>query len=364
MWCSSAVLALEAPYRRKIGRNKEKRGKKEVLRRTGVPGIGNSCYYKTKGVSAMINMKRVILQCLVLTTTLLLWMQAASATTVRVTTSLGEFSIELFDDVTPDTVANFLKYVNSGRYNDSVIHRVQEGSRVLGGWLTTVGTSDQAVAISEYAPIQNEPSLSNTRGTLAMQRNSSDDPNSATSRWFINVSDNSANFDTNNGGYTVFGRVLGDGMTVVDSIAALPLFLIRGQTNFPGVEFYELPLINGTDTVKIAMAVGADPEPSAPNYFDAASGLLRVTVDAGESGFASLAFSVASTEPSVVVKLDLSSVEVLAETVDKIATFDAATGRLMLPELVVEGVAAFRNLSFVLSDAEQLLFTLESFEQI
>ena len=103
---------------------------------------------------------------------------------------------------------------------------------------------------------------------------------------------------------------------------------------------------------------------NAPNYFDEASGLLRVTVDAGASGLATLAFTISATEPSVVIKLDLGSVAVISETVDKIATFDAATGRLVLPELVVSGAAAFSNLVFVLSDAEQLLFTLESFEQI
>ena len=90
---------------------------------------------------------------------------------------------------------------------------------------------------------------------------------------------------------------------------------------------------------------------------------LHVTVDAGASGLASMAFSITATEPSVIVQLDLSSVEVLTETVDKIATFDAETGRLVLPELVISGEVAFRNLSFILTDAEQLLFTLESFEQ-
>jgi hypothetical protein len=64
------------------------------------------------------------------------------------------------------------------------------------------------------------------------------------------------------------------------------------------------------------------------------------------------------------VQLDLSSVESLTETVDKIATFDAETGRLVLPELVISGEVAFRNLSFILTNVEQLLFTLESFEQI
>ena len=74
--------------------------------------------------------------CLVLAASFLLSVQSASATTVRVITSLGDFSIELFDDVTPITVANFLNYVNSGRFNGTVIHRSVPGFVIQGGWLS------------------------------------------------------------------------------------------------------------------------------------------------------------------------------------------------------------------------------------
>ena len=308
-------------------------------------------------------------QCLGLTTALLLSMQSASATTVRVITSLGDFYIELFDDVTPITVANFLRYVNSGRYNGTVVHRsvvIPSPFIIQGGFLAYDTGAGTLNPISLDPAIQNEFNVSNTRGTVAMAKLSGD-PNSATSQWFVNLADNSANLDAQNGGFTAFGRVTGDGMSVVDSIAAQPTYTINGIANLPSLA--DFPLINyssgsivSSNFVNIAMIV--EPEPTAPNYFDEASGQLRVTVDAGTSGFASMAFSVTATEPSVVVQLDLSSVEVLSATVEKIATFDAATGRLILPELFVSGAAAFRNLSFILSDAEQLLFTLESFEQI
>ncbi|GJM13524.1 MAG: hypothetical protein DHS20C12_19270 [Pseudohongiella sp.] len=299
--------------------------------------------------------------CLALVASLLLVAQSASATTVRVITSLGDFYIELFDDVTPSTVANFLNYVNSGRYNGTLIHRSVPNFVIQGGWLSYNAATNVLDQITVDAPVQNEPGVSNTRGTVAMAKLDGD-PNSATSQWFVNLSDNSTNLDAQNGGFTAFGRVIGDGMSVVDSIAALQTYTVAGITDFPLVNYTSGAVV--TDNfINIAMLV-EEPPTTDPNYFDEASGQLRVTVDAGTSGIASMAFSITATDPSVVVQLDLSSVEVLTETVDKIATFDAQTGTLLVPELAVSGVVALRNLVFVLTDSAELLFTLESFEQI
>jgi|TARA_B110000914_G_scaffold182126_1_gene164761 peptidyl-prolyl cis-trans isomerase A (cyclophilin A) len=299
--------------------------------------------------------------CLVLAASFLLSMQSASATTVRVITSLGNFSIELFDDVTPVTVANFLNYVNSGRFNGTLIHRSVSNFIIQGGSFSFDASSRKIVSVATDAAIQNEFNVPNTRGTVAMAKLGGD-PNSATSGWFVNLADNRENLDSQNGGFTVFGRVIGDGMTVVDSIAAQPTFTLAGLTDFPLINYVSGAIVT-SNFVNIAIAVEEEPAP-APNYFDEVTGLLRVTVDAGTLGLASMAFSITATEPNVVVQLDLSSVEVLTETVAKIATFDAKTSRLVLPELVVSGEVAFRNLSFILSDTEQLSFTLESFEQI
>ena len=322
-------------------------------------------------LSSLASMAPVKL-CLVFAVSFLLSVQSASATTVRVITSLGDFSIELFDDVAPITVANFLNYVNSGRFNNTVIHRsviVPLPFIIQGGSFSFDASTGSIISVATDAAIQNEFSVSNTRGTVAMAKLGGD-PNSATSGWFVNLADNSGNLDAQNGGFTAFGRVIGDGMTVVDSIAAQPTYtLIRRPRapdipNFPLINYVSGALVT-SNFVNIAIAVETEEEPTpAPNYFDEASGLLRVTVDAGTSGLASLAFSITATEPEVIVQLDLSSVVVLTDTVDKIATFDAETGRLILPELVVSGEVAFRKLSFILTDTQQLLFTLESFEQI
>ncbi|MEX0962706.1 MAG: peptidylprolyl isomerase [Pseudohongiellaceae bacterium] len=290
---------------------------------------------------------------------LLICVQSVCATTVRVITSLGDFSIELLDDDAPGTVANFLNYVNSGRYNGTVIHRSIVSPTpfiVQGGWLTFDSGAGTLNPISIDSAIQNEFKVPNTRGTVAMAKLSGD-PNSATSQWFVNLADNRANLDAQNGGFTVFGRVIGDGMTVVDAIANQPTFTLAGIQDFPLIN-YNSGTVVSSNFVNIAALV----EPA--NYFDEASAQLRVTVDAGAAGLASLAFSISATSPNVVMQLDLGSVAALTQSVDKIATFDAATGRLILPELSVSGSVLFRNLSFILSNSEQLLFTLESFEEI
>ena len=109
------------------------------------------------------------------------------ATIVRFTTNLGTFDVELFDDTMPVTVANFLRYVDSSRYDSTIIHRSTTSNQtdikiVQGGGFALTGSRLSYVATD--APIPLEASGSNSRGTLAMARTS--DPNSATSQWFFN----------------------------------------------------------------------------------------------------------------------------------------------------------------------------------
>lgn len=143
-------------------------------------------------------------------------------TVVRLQTSLGSIDIELFDAAAPLTVANFLDYVNSGAYVNSFIHRSVPGFIIQGGGYTWNNTLNQAFTVAANSPVINEfsPTRSNLRGTVAMAKQAGN-PDSATTQWFINLADNSANLDAQNGGFTVFGQVIGDGMQVVDAIAAL-----------------------------------------------------------------------------------------------------------------------------------------------
>ncbi len=146
----------------------------------------------------------------------------AAATIVRLETILGNIDLELLAEDAPTTVANFLKYVGDGDYDNSFIHRSVPGFVLQGGGFTF--EVDEVGLVPTDPPIENEfdPSRSNVRGTVAMAKVGSD-PDSATSQWFINLADNSINLDNQNGGFTVFARVIGDGMNVADAIAALDI---------------------------------------------------------------------------------------------------------------------------------------------
>jgi peptidyl-prolyl cis-trans isomerase A (cyclophilin A) len=165
----------------------------------------------------------------------------ADATIVRFQMSDGaRFDVNLYDRRTPATVANFLAYVNSGAYNNVVIHRSVSGFVVQGGGFTFPGSLPVTLAnVTERAAVTNEPLLSNVRGTIAMAKLSGS-VNSATSQWFINMGNNSANLDVQNGGFTAFGEVTSGGMSVLDAINAL--------TTFASGTFDSLPLRNYTTT--------------------------------------------------------------------------------------------------------------------
>jgi peptidyl-prolyl cis-trans isomerase B (cyclophilin B) len=136
---------------------------------------------------------------------------------VLLDTTAGKIVLALNDEKAPNTVANFLDYVNSGHYNDLVFHRVISGFMIQGG-----GFDAKMKQSATKSPIPNEADngLKNDRYTIAMAR--TNDPQSATAQFFINVADNSfLNFTSKTPqgwGYAVFGEVL-QGKDVVDLIA-------------------------------------------------------------------------------------------------------------------------------------------------
>ncbi|MHB8523438.1 MAG: peptidylprolyl isomerase [Limisphaerales bacterium] len=146
------------------------------------------------------------------------WMLASgpavsAGTLAQFRTPLGEIDVELFDQDKPVTVRNFIAYVESGVYSNMFFHRCVPGFIVQGGghFITNRTTTPQIADVPHLAPITNEFNvgrlISNTYGTLAMAK-VGNDPNSASAEWFFNLADNSTNLDNQNGGFTVFGRVV------------------------------------------------------------------------------------------------------------------------------------------------------------
>ena len=147
---------------------------------------------------------------------------------VVLTTSLGEITLELDAEKAPITVKNFLEYVESGFFNGTIFHRVIPGFMIQGGGFT----SDMKQKTTQ-SPIKNEADngLKNLRGTLSMARTS--DVNSATSQFFINLTDNAfLDHGDRDFGYAVFAKVV-DGLDVLDAIGKVKTGRKSGHSDVP-----------------------------------------------------------------------------------------------------------------------------------
>ena len=150
---------------------------------------------------------------------------------VDITTSLGSIIVQLNQDKAPKTVENFLTYVETGFYNETIFHRVIEGFMIQGG-----GMDKDMKTKPTHPSIENEASngLSNLFGTIAMARTS--DPHSATAQFFINTEDNRGldfQSETEEGwGYCVFGEVV-EGIEVVNTIEEQTTTTRNGHQDVP-----------------------------------------------------------------------------------------------------------------------------------
>lgn len=170
----------------------------------------------------------------------------ASATIVEFQTSQGDFQVNLYDQTTPKTVENFISYVNKASYSNTVIHRSVSEFIIQGGGFS-VDEESFLQPIETDPAVINEPIYSNVQATIAMAKLGGD-PNSATSQFFFNLGDNSANLDLQNGGFTAFGEVIGDGMVVVDKIANLGTCVYNNSiTDIPMHQAEELGCANLPD---------------------------------------------------------------------------------------------------------------------
>jgi ELWxxDGT repeat protein/VCBS repeat-containing protein len=200
---------------------------------------------------------------------------------VSINTNLGPIVMELFEQQTPITVANFLDYINDGDYINSFFHRAAETQGrefvIQGGGFKTSSTTFSSTAQFTNVPtegtIQNEPGISNVRGTVAMAKLGGD-PNSATSQFFVNLGDNSTLDSVASGQFTVFAQVLD--MTTSDAIAALP----RNTSN--PAPYGELPLTASNQLVVVQSIEGLG-DITGVKYVDANGNGQR---DSGETGVA------------------------------------------------------------------------------
>lgn len=155
---------------------------------------------------------------------------AQSLPLVKVQTNMGDFVLELNPKAAPKTVENFLTYVKSGFYKNTLFHRVIPNFMIQGGgFVSGMEEKDTRKAIA----LESRNGLSNLRGTIAMARTS--DPNSATSQFFINVRDNhflDASQAQDGYGYAVFGRVI-SGMQTVDAIARVKTHSVGYYNDVP-----------------------------------------------------------------------------------------------------------------------------------
>ncbi len=173
--------------------------------------------------------------------------QQRSNPVVKLETSMGDIYLELFAQQAPNTVENFLNYVNAGYYSGTIFHRVINGFMIQGG-----GMDKNMSPRPTNDPIENEAAngLKNEAYTVAMARTG--DPHSATSQFFINVKNNDfLNYTASNPqgyGYCVFGKVV-KGHGVVNKIKAVPTTSQRGHDDVPvtPVEIIKATVVDGVE---------------------------------------------------------------------------------------------------------------------
>ncbi|CAG9184161.1 peptidylprolyl isomerase [Cupriavidus pinatubonensis] len=155
--------------------------------------------------------------------------QTQKAERVQFVTSQGKFTVEVYPDAAPKTVANFMEYVKSGFYSGTIFHRVINGFMVQGGGFDREMKEKPTRA---PIPLEAQNGLKNKAGTVAMARTAN--PNSATAQFFVNVVDN-PNLDypqPDGNGYAVFGKVV-EGMDTIEKIKNVPTTAYGPMRNVP-----------------------------------------------------------------------------------------------------------------------------------
>ncbi|MCC8996653.1 MAG: peptidylprolyl isomerase [Nitrosomonas sp.] len=292
--------------------------------------------------------KRLLqIQCLLLVTS------ASFANSVACFNSnMGAFCIELFESHTPITTANFLTYINNGSYTNGVFHRSVFGFVVQGGGYRIVdnGTEKTLVAVTTLPQIKNEFKISNTRGTVAMAK-LPDIPDSATSQWFVNLADNSKNLDFQNGGFTVFGRVVFDGMAVFDAIATLP----KSGGGFPFIDSIS-PQPSVNNLVQISDVTVKNPT----GVFH--ENIASFAVDIGDGTVAEVKLKLINSDADLLFELDSESIKILPAKPTNVATFLPQSGLVSIPSIMINQTTMANNIRMELVNTQPYQFVLKNYE--
>ncbi len=269
-------------------------------------------------------------------------------------TNTGNFCMELLDRQAPRTVSNFINYINSGAYTNGIFHRSVPGFVIQGGAhkLVTNSSGTSLNAVTTFAPVINEYAVSNTRGTVAMAK-VANDPNSATSQWFVNLSDNAANLDTQNGGFTVFAKILYNGMGVFDAIAALP---IGNFSSSFGPDFGSTPAVSFTGQQVTLVVISSVQLRDVTAVFE--NDLVTFPVDTGNNEFYDVTMRMIATQPSIVFQLESAIPIPLANKPLNIASFSYQTNQLVIPSVQVDATTVVNNVLLTLSNPTSLQFTV------
>jgi peptidyl-prolyl cis-trans isomerase A (cyclophilin A) len=184
---------------------------------------------------------------------------------------LGDFDVILDPETAPISVTNFASYANRGAYDTTIIHRSTTyeptGIQIVqGGGFELAGNSIEPIVTDPPIPL--EAGVANTRGTIAMARGN--DPGSATSQWYFNVTDNPG-LDFN---YAVFGRVLGAGQNLIEAIGGVEVY---NASDILGPTFGELPLFGpALTTTNLVLVNSVRVEPFAITNFSRQAGSVEL----------------------------------------------------------------------------------------
>ena len=183
-----------------------------------------------------------------------------------------------------------------------------------------------------------------------------DNPNSATSQWFVNMKNNSANLDNQNGGFTVFGRVIFNGMATFDAIEQLSVFNLGSSLpEIPLVDYNSIELLT-SNLVMIDQVTVTD----TAGIFD--ENILSFAVDIGSNTILDIKMQLIETNPSYVFGVDLGNIQSLTTKPTSIATFSAASGELHIPTVMLNATTVIHNVTMRLIDPETYQFSLVSYE--